>query len=736
MNRTGFCLSALIAVLTSEAFAACCDYVDPFIGTAGTGHTHPAAACPFGMVQAGPDTGYGSWAYCSGYQHGDASVYGYSQNHLSGTGCPDLGDVQILPFVGELGPLPARRAIDKRTEKASPGFYSVVQPEDGLTVEITASRHAAMYRIVSRSEKEIKVLVNLPSIIHAEWGRFYTSAADVKPGKDKHSIAGKLVRQGWITNRPICFSLAFDKAWTNIERLPDMPDDVAPRYVVTFPSGSELMVKVGLSMTSADAARRNLIAEMPAWDFKDVRRKAEAEWNRLLSRTRAEGDADFLRNWYTALYHLYLQPMDYADVGEEPYLTTLSLWDTYRAAHPWYTLATPEIVTPCVRSMLKVAREEGKLPVMSYGGKYIECMIGNHAIPVIADAYLKGFRGFDAREALMWMTNSVTVVHGKGKMKEDWDVLDRYGYYPFDLIPSESVSRTLECAYDDWCVARFAEAVGEPAVAARFDARARGWRQVVDAASGFARGKDSNGVWRTPFNPFALGGGEERLNDFTEGNSFQWTWSVPQDVEGLMAALGGRERFAKKLDALFEAPISADGMGERVDVTGLIGQYAHGNEPSHHVAYLYSLVGCPDKAAERIREICRRFYRSTPDGICGNEDCGQMSAWFVFSAMGFYPLNPCGGEYVIGAPQVPKVTLRVCSPSSKSESENGIANILSTTTTSDYNSFTIIAKNLSKENKYVRSVTLNGRPLEGFTIRHADILRGGELVFEMTSDPR
>ena len=708
-------MAAAGALCASAAFEDLTGYVDPFTGTAGTGHAHPAACMPFGMVQAGPDTGYGSWAYCSGYQHGDASVYGYSQNHLSGTGCPDLGDVQILPFVGELGVLPARRAIDKRTEKAAPGFYSVVQPDDGLTVEITASRHAAMYRVASRSKKEIKVLVNLPSIIHAEWGRFHTSAADVKPGNDRCSIAGRLVRQGWVKNRPICFSLAFDRVWANIERLPDEPGDAAPRYMVSFPPGSELMVKVGLSITSAEAARRNLIAEMPAWDFEDVRRKASAEWNRLLSRTRAEGDAESLRNWYTALYHLYLQPMDYADVGEEPYLTTLSLWDTFRAANPWYTLAVPEIVDPCVRSMLKVAREEGKLPVMSYGGKYVECMIGNHAIPVIADAYLKGFRGFDAREALMWMTNAVTVIHGKGKAKENWDLYDRYGYYPCDLIRGESVSRTLECGYDDWCVAVMAERLGKAGDAAFFRRRSEGWRKLLDPKTGWMRGRKSDGTWRTPFNPFELGGGDERDNDFTEGNSFQYSWHVLQDPAGLIAAMGGREKFIARLDSLFALPESAAGMGERVDVTGLIGQYAHGNEPSHHVIYFYPQVGEPGKAAERIREVFDTQYRIGPEGLCGNDDCGQMSAWYVFSAMGFYPFNPCGGEYVIGAPQVPRVEMEV-----EKRGGGGQRKV-----------FSVVARGLSKENKYVKSVKLNGRPIADWKIRHADIMNGGELVFEM-----
>ncbi|MBR2713409.1 MAG: glycoside hydrolase family 92 protein, partial [Kiritimatiellae bacterium] len=348
-----------------------------------------------------------------------------------------------------------------------------------------------------------------------------------------------------------------------------------------------------------------------------------------------------------------------------------------------------------------------------------------HSVPEIVDAYLKREKGKGKREegkvdwelAFEAVTNSLTVAHfeddGKPKRKEDWAIYDRYGYYPIDLVKTECVSRTLECGYDDWCAAEFCKALGK-GDEAFFRRRAEGWRKVFDSSIGFMRGKDSRGAWREPFNPFALGHDSQDSCDFTEGNSFQYTWHVLQDPQGLIAAFGGARKFVERLDALFVQPESAEGMGHVIDVTGLIGQYAHGNEPSHHVAYLYTLAGRPDRAAEVVRDVMERFYLTTPGGLCGNDDCGQMSAWYVFAAMGFYPVNPCGGEYVIGAPQFPEVSVSL----------------------SGGRKFRTVAKNLSRANKYVKSVSLDGRPLSGWTIRHADIVRGGELVFEMTDKPQ
>ena len=760
MKRIGLVVAG--SLCASAAFGDLAEYVDPFTGTAGTGHTHPAACVPFGMVQAGPDTGCNDWAYCPGYQFRDKSVLGYSLTHLSGTGCPDYGDVQILPFTGDCGApggraLPWRRNIDKGSEKASPGFYTVRQPDDDLTVEVTAAKRAALYRLRGGRGGEIKVLLNLTFGLGDHVYEKDPQKVNVRTSGAKGEITGKRAlsgeyyRTGWIQKRRIAYVIEFSRDWTSIERMPGTlgtPDE-APRYVVTFavPADGELLVRAGLSMTGADGAKRNLAADMPGWDFEAVRAAAREKWNALFARSTSEGTDDQKRNWYTALYHLYGQPNDYADADglfsaadgsvrpspDGTYFTTLSLWDTFRAAQPWYTIATPEIVEPIVRSMLSHYRTFGRLPVMSYGGKNVDCMVGNHSLPVIADAYAKGFRNFDQALAFEAITNTLTVAH-PGKPKENWDVYDRYGYFPCDVIRGESVSRTLECSYDDWCAAEYLRATGHADEADRFARRAKAWFQVFDPAIGFGRGKTSKGAWREPFDPYAFGHGAENDNDFTEGNAFQYSWHVMQDVPGLVAAMGGREKFIQRLDALFTAkPKGPDTKGDTIllDISGMIGQYVHGNEPSHHVIYFYPQIGETGKAAERIREVFDTQYHVGPEGLCGNDDCGQMSAWYVFSAMGLYPFNPCGGEYVIGAPQFPKVTLRV---SRRWKSYNGDPEFHCTTTTSDYTSFTVIAKGLSKENKYVKSVTLNGKPVTNWKIRHADIVKGGELVFEMAGN--
>ena len=733
MNRKALGVLAGWCVLLSAPADDLAAYADPFTGTAGTGHTHPAAACPFGMVQAGPDTGCDDWAYCSGYQHRDASVLGYSLTHLSGTGCPDYGDVQILPFTGELGAMPARRAIDKASERAAPGHYRVVQPDDGLEVEIAAAKRAALYRIAGGAGGVVKVLVNLPfgqgrRVYMADPAKVGVRTSDARAQvAGRRELFGDHWRTGWISKRRIGYALAFNRDWQTITRIPGTlgTKDEAPRYVITFAAGAEpLLVKAAYSTVDGAAARANLADAIPGWDFEAVRRAARAKWNALFARSACAGSDDQKRNWYTALYHLYLQPNDWADAdgryrgadnrvaqsADGTYLTTLSLWDTFRAAHPWYTIAVPEIVGPFISSVLAHDRAFGRLPVMSYGGKNVDCMVGNHAIPVVVDAYLKGWT-FDTARMFTAITNTLTVAH-PGKPKENWDLYDAYGYFPCDRIRGESVSRTLECGFGDWCASVFAEKLGHGDAAAFFARRAAFWKNVFDPETGFMRGRRSDGAWREPFNPYAFGHGAENDNDFTEGNAFQYTWHVLQDPQGLVRAMGGRDAFVKRLDALFAAPgrgPEANGGAVPLDISGMIGQYVHGNEPSHHVIYFYPQVGHPEKAAERIREVFDTQYHVGPAGLCGNDDCGQMSAWYVFSALGFYPFNPCGGEYVIGAPQLPQVTLAL--PKGRT--------------------FTMTAKNLSKANKYVKAVSLNGRPVTAWKLSHAEILAGGELVFEM-----
>ena len=695
------------------------EYVDPSVGTAGTGHTTPAACCPFGMVQAGPDTGYSGWEHCSGYIYGEKTICGFTQTHLNGTGCPDLCDVRILPFRGESAdPIP----FEHMDEIATPGFYSVDLKAAGVTIEIAPTAHAAIYRMTAKSDGELKLLVEAKSM--------FGKSTSITQEAGEAGVSGAYRSKGW-ADRMVGYAVEFDRAGNACQRQSPRKQPSEARQAATvrrfdLKAGETLMVKVGLSRKSADAAKCNLAVEIPGWDFDAVKNAARQKWNAVLGAAVVEGTEKQKKNWYTSLYHLCIQPNNIADVGSKPFYSTFSCWDTFRAAGPLYTILYPEKVAAFVDSMLEQGKTTGYLPIWTLWGYDNQCMIGTHSVPMIVDRFLKcgaprtsppttATVGADLRTARIdWesayqqIKETLTKRH-EGRIKENWDLYDKYGYYPFDIIKGESVSRTMECAYDDWCAGVMAEKLGHAEDAAFFFKRSAYWKNVFDPSLGMVRGKDSKGAWRTPYDPYALGHGASRANDFTEGNAFQYTWHVMQDVPGIVAAMGGRDRFVARLDSLFKAPSKPEGMGEVLDVTGLIGQYVHGNEPSHHVIYFYPQIGQEDKAAERIREVFDRFYLPKPDGLCGNDDCGQMSAWYLFSAMGFYPFNPCGGEYVIGAPQVPKATLNLA---------NG-------------KTFTMTAKNLSKENKYVKSAMLNGKPITGWKIRHEDIMKGGELVFEM-----
>ena len=749
---------AAASVLSSTVLAAQDDpsrWVDPFIGTGGTGHTTPAACVPFGLVQAGPDTGNGSWEYCSGYQYGDKTILGFSQTHLSGTGCPDLGDIRIMPYLefsrkehkASACSAPLREIKNKHVRKlseiAEPGYYAVTL-DGGVRVEIAAAEHSAIYRITG--DGNLRLLVDCAYGIGGKDHAKTITASDVNL-VGMSGLSGRNHRRQWV-ERDYSFAVRFSRECSAVEELPKEEGVVAPRYVFGFDAGAaaqkrdtpgSLLVKVALSAEGgAEAAERNLAAEIPGWDFDAVRAAARAKWNEVLGRAVIDGTDDQKRNWYTALYHLFVQPNNIADAGEKPFYSTFSTWDTFRAAHPLYTILAPDKAAVMVDSMLEQGRRTGHLPIWTLWGRENQCMIGTHSVPVIVDWFLKSSnrevsspasclapcvktdRGYWL-SAYAQIKDTLTKRHD-GRRKERWDLLDKYGYYPFDEIGGESVSRTMECAYDDWCAGVMAEKLGFAADAAFFFRRSENWRNVFDASVGLVRGRDSGGNWREPFDPYALGHGADRANDFTEGNAFQYTWHVMQDPKGLIEAMGGLDAFVRKLDSLFSAPSKTDGMGEVLDITGLIGQYVHGNEPSHHVIYFYPQAGHPEKAAERIREVFDRFYQPRPDGLSGNDDCGQMSAWYLFSAMGFYPFNPCGGEYVLGAPQVPHVELTV----------GRDAPIAPTAGSSPSNRrFTMIARNLSKENKYVKSAMLNGRPLTDWKISHADIMSGGELVLEM-----
>ncbi|OGV71069.1 MAG: alpha-mannosidase [Lentisphaerae bacterium RIFOXYA12_FULL_48_11] len=700
-------------------------YVNPFIGCAENGHTFPGACYPFGMIQASPDSGNCTWAYCSGYMYLDEKIWGFSQTHLNGTGCPDLGDVQLQPFTGSIERENYHSRFSKESQQAKPGYYAVTLSDFGVDVELTASPRVAFHRYTYKKPAPARLLVDLQYGIVSGKDQLKRHILESNvTAEDKYTITGHNQAQAWV-KRHYYYVIKFDKPYTVMKQLPAQDGEKAPRYILDFDlkPGEQLQVKVALSTVSVDGAKRNLSVEIPGWDFVAVRQAAKNAWNGLLSRADVEGTKDQKENFYTSMYHLFIQPNNIADVDgqyrgaddkvmtapDNAYYSTLSLWDTYRAAHPLYTILTPERVDGFVNTMIAHQKAQGYVPIWTLWGKENHCMIANHSVPVIVDAYLKGFRGFDAEAAFQAIKTSLTVNH----QKSDWDVYMKYGYLPFDIIKGESVSRTLEYVYDDYCAAQFAKALGKKEDAEYFGKRAGHYKNMFCPETKFMRGRDSKGEWRNPFDPFKLNHGANSGFDYTEGNAWQYTWHVQHDPDGLIALVGGKDAFAEKLSKLFKLESKVEGSGFVLDVSGLIGQYAHGNEPSHHVAYFFNHAGKPWKTQEMIREIFDTQYKNYPGGLCGNDDCGQMSAWYIFSAMGFYPFNPCGDGYVFGAPQIGKISLKL--PKGKT--------------------FTVEAKNLSKANKYVQSITLNGKKYDSIKIAHQDVMNGGSLVFEMGPQP-
>ena len=538
-------------------------------------------------------------------------------------------------------------------------------------------------------------------------------------------ITGYTRLTDWV-ERTYYFAIEFDKPILSSEKLePQDPREKAPRYILTFDmQGDEtLQMKVAMSTTSIEGAKANIAAEVPGWDFDDVHSAAREAWNGYLSRVQVEGTDDEKTNFYTSLYHLYIQPNNIADVDGKyvgpnrqveqsstgKYYSTLSQWDTFRAAFPMYTLLSPEIVSDLVTSMVDYSEQKGHLPIWALMGQETYTMIGNHSIPMIVDAYLKGFAGYAAERAYNEIKRSITE---SKHPKANWDIYDQYGYYPYDLIRLESVSRTLECGFDDYAAALMAEKLGKSEDHAFFLQRADYYKNLYDPESRSMRPKDSKGEWLTPFDPYELAHADSQIGGhYTEGNALQYTWHVMHDIPGLIELMGGKEETGKVLDYLFTA--TSETPGGLADVTGLLGQYAHGSGPSHHVAYLDAYLDRPEVTQRLVRQICTDFYQNKPDGLIGNDDCGQMSAWYLFSAMGFYPVNPVGGELVLGAPQLPKVTIDVC---------NG-------------KKFTMEAKNLSAENLYVERIELNGRPYDRKSISHEAITEGATLVFYLTDKP-
>ncbi len=699
----------------------CAQYVNPFIGTAFTGHTFPGATYPLGMIQAGPQTGNFSWEYCAGYFYADSLIQGFTQNRLNGTGCVDLGDLLVQPFAG------SRRddfdsRFDKATEKASPGYYAVQLADNDVNVQITASPHVAFHKYTFAKGKTTNLLVDFQSGLVWQNQRFFSHVLDnTITFENDRTISGYTRRTEWV-QRIYYFVIEFDKPIINKEELNKRDvKEKAARYVLSFDlEGTDtLQMKIGMSSSGIEGARTNLHTEVPEWNFATVQQRAYEAWNGYLSRVTIEGTEDEKVNFYTSMYHLYIQPNNIADVDGKyigpnrevsqsengKYYSTWSQWDTFRAAFPMYTILSPELINDFVNSMLEYSEQQGHLPIWSLWGQETYTMIGNHSIPMIVDAYLKGFNGFDAEHAYNEIKKSITE---SKHHKSNWEVYDKFGYYPYDLISLESVSRTLECGFDDYCMALFAEKLGKTDDAAFFKKRSEYYKNLYDKQTNAMRPKNSKGEWLTPFDPYELAHADSNIGGhYTEGNAMQYSWHVLQDIPELIKLMGGKENAGKALDYFFNTTQAST--GTLADVTGLIGQYAHGNEPSHHIAYIYPYLDRPEETQRLVRQITSDFYKNKSDGLIGNDDCGQMSAWYMFSVLGFYPMNPVSREFVLGAPQVRKAIIAV----------------------GDGKTFTMEAKNLSKENMYVEKIELNGKLYDKKFITYQDIMNGGSLVFYM-----
>lgn len=682
-------------------------FVNPFIGTDGTGHTFPGACLPFGMVQPSPDNVDIGWDYTSGYQYKNSEILGFSQTHLSGTGINDLGDVLLLPFV-ENKTESFKTTYSKKSEKASPGLYSVTL-KDSIKVNLTATERVAFNQFTYPTNKA-KLLVDIQHGL-----RFLTDSLvlDSKVSiENNNTISGYCHNKNWV-ERKYFFTLTFDTPFLNATELPKKPKEKAPRYILDFDlKNKKLQAKIAFSTVSIEGAKNNLKTELLHWDFDKTVANAKEKWNSYLSKIEIKAPIKQKQIFYTSLYHLFTQPSNIADVDGQyrgaddkiatapngEYYSTLSLWDTYRAANPLYTILVPERVNGFINTMLLHHKAAGYLPIWTVWGQENNCMIGNHAIPIITDAYNKGFKGFDANEALQAMIETTT----KNHPNNDWDLYNTYGYYPFDKIDNEAVSRTLESGYDDYCVAVLADKLGNKAVAETYYKRASYYENLFDKSTGLMRGKDTNGNWRTPFEPLKPTSPMNNPGDYTEANAWQYSWASTQhDITGITNLLGGKEQFTKQLNSFFTVKGEKD--NKHLGQEGMIGQYAHGNEPSHHISYLYTFSTEPEKGRKLITQIYNQFYNNTPNGITGNDDCGQMSAWYILTTLGFYPVNPATGEFVFGMPQVKKATLHL----------------------KDNKKLVIIS---SGNSNY--KIILNQKNSTKNSISYSQIMNGGTLTFE------
>jgi predicted alpha-1,2-mannosidase len=636
-------------------------YVNTFIGTEGTGHTFPGPCMPFGMVQPGPDNVDQGWDYTSGYQYKDSVILGFSQTRANGTGIGEFGDVLLQPFTTDKTANFGETYL-KETEKASPGYYTVTL-NNQTKVELTCTERVAIHRYTYPTSSA-KLLVDLQHGL-----RFLTDSLVLECAvklEDNTTISGWCHTKNWV-ERKYFFTIQFNQPFISSEQLERKAQEAAPRYVLSFDLKDQtLQTKIALSTVSVEGAKNNLQKELPGWDFEAVVSNAKKVWNSYLSRIEIEAEQKQKEIFYSCMYRLFIQPSNIADVDGKyrgpddtirtakngEYYSTLSLWDTYRAAHPLYTIIAPERVNGFIYSMIEHSKAAGFLPIWTAWGRDNYCMIGNHSIPVIVDAYLKGFNGFDAEEALQQMIKSTTENH----INSNWTLLNKYGYYPFDSLDNEAVSRTLEHGVDDYCIALMADKMGKKDIANIYYKRAGYYKNVYDSSSRQMRGRDSKGNWRQNFNPLLATSPMNNPGDYTEANAWQYFWTPAQyDVDGMMQLLGGQQNFTAQLDSFFT--IKALNPNKHLGQEAMIGQYAHANEPSHHIAYLYAYSLKPERGKELITQICNEFYNNTTTGMIGNDDCGQMSAWYIFSTLGFYSVNPVSGVYVLGQPQFKKATV-------------------------------------------------------------------------------
>ena len=718
-------------------------YVNPFIGTGFHGHTFPGATRPFALVQVSPDTHIMGWDASSGYHYDDSQIYAFSHTHLSGTGIGDLGDVAILPFSGGDSIRPVA-TFKKETEKATPGYYAVRLDNFGINVELTSTDRVGFHKYTYDNPKDRRVLLDLGHVLQPNWG--HKLVGNEYLFVNDSTVGGTIRTQGWAHFHAVSYRITFSEPIETLYQYIDgnlrkdslflrlnTPGDLKFHYKFAE-NNKPLYVKVAISPVDTDGAERNMLAELPGWDFDATRAESAHIWNKALNDIQIESsDPKVMVNFYTALYHTMIAPYAYQDVdgrylgmdkkvhrAEPGYVnySVFSLWDTFRALHPLMTIIQPERAADWGKVLVQGYKEGGILPKWPLASSYTGCMVGYPAVSVLADLVTKELAEGDLNvwaEAGARSSVYRDDLAEKFKGTRELDLITRhpyykekYGFVPADSVP-ESVSWGLEMAYYDWCISQIAAKAGNTELAKEYAAKAEYYKRYLDPETKMMRGVMGDGSFRTPFNPRYS---SHMKSDYTEGNAFQWNFFAPHDMDNFITTIGGKKELETRLDTLFTTSSQVDGEEASGDITGLIGQYAHGNEPSHHMAYLYNWTDAPWKGQERLDQIMQNFYTNEPDGIIGNEDCGQMSAWYVMSALGFYQVAPGIPVYTLGRPMIDKALIHV---------KGGI--------------FEILVKNNSAANKYIKEVKLNGKVLDTPFINHTDVIKGGKLEFIMTDQP-